>query len=407
MLSFFYARKIYKANNRTKTWRYFSLFFFCGCGTIRLENGMDIFQLEQQYKQFMQQAEHIFACMPIVALEEKKKQLQYKQEQPAFYEDLQAVKKVNQALKVVENNMEDIRLLQTLLNDFETLIGFLKEGEVSLESELEPLQKKLQEHLQTLWVQTLFSGEYDHFPAVITLHAGAGGEEAQDWTEMLARMYEQYAEKAGFSISMLSNQNGDGAGIKERVYVIEGAYAYGKLKAEKGVHRLVRLSPFDANNRRHTSFASVEVVPLLENDTTITIDEKDLKIDTYRSGGAGGQHVNKTESAVRITHLPTGIVVQCQNERSQIQNREWAMQMLKGKLAELKEQEILKKNAELTGEMKKIEWGSQIRSYVLHPYSMVKDLRTNHETADAQGVLNGNLEPFIIAYTTWLHKGES
>lgn len=367
---------------------------------------MDIFQQEQQYKQYIQKAQHIFSCMPEKELLTQKQQLQQQQADPAFYQNVQNVKKINQQLKSVEQSLQQLAQLKTALNDYKTAIDFVKEGEISMEAEVETCACKLAQMLETLWVQTLFSGEYDSMPAVITLHAGAGGEEAQDWAEMLARMYERYAEKADFTITMLSNQNGDGAGIKERVYMVEGEHAYGKLKAEKGVHRLVRLSPFDANNRRHTSFASVEVVPLLENDTTITIDEKDLKIDTYRSGGAGGQHVNKTESAVRITHLPTGIVVQCQNERSQIQNREWAMQMLKGKLAELKEQENLKKSAELTGEMKKMEWGSQIRSYVLHPYSMVKDLRTGYETSDAQGVLNGNLEPFIIHYITWLHKGE-
>lgn len=256
----------------------------------------------------------------------------------------------------------------------------------------------LDKDVQKLNLQTLLKGEYDANNAIMTLHAGAGGTEAQDWTEMLYRMYTRYAEKNNYATKVLDYLEGDGAGIKSVTFVVEGPNAYGYLKAEKGVHRLVRISPFDSNSRRHTSFASVEVAPEIEQDTTIEIKPDDLKIDTYRSGGAGGQHVNKTESAIRITHIPTGIVVQCQNERSQMQNRETAMKMLLSKLVELKERENQQKVESLKGEIKKIEWGSQIRSYVFCPYTMVKDHRTGYENSDVQAVMDGEIDEFINDY---------
>ena len=229
-------------------------------------------------------------------------------------------------------------------------------------------------------------------------HAGAGGTEAQDWVSMLYRMYTMYAEKMGYKTTLLDILDGDEAGIKSVTFLVEGENAYGYLKSEKGVHRLVRISPFDANARRHTSFASLEVMPELDETPDIVIKPEDLKVDTYRSSGAGGQHVNKTESAIRITHIPTGIVVSCQTERSQIQNRETAMKMLYGKLAEMQEQEELDKLSSIRGDIKKIEWGSQIRSYVFHPYNLVKDHRTGYETSNIQAVMDGDLQPFITDY---------
>ena len=241
------------------------------------------------------------------------------------------------------------------------------------------------------------TGKYDSYDAIMTLHAGAGGTEAQDWTEMLFRMYKMYAEKSDYKLKVLDVINGDDAGLKSITFEVSGENAYGFLKAEKGVHRLVRISPFDANARRHTSFASVEVMPKIEEKPNIEIRPEDLKIDTYRSSGAGGQNVNKTESAVRITHIPTGIVVACQIERSQVQNKETAMQMLYSKLVEKEEQEELEKLAAIRGEIKKIEWGSQIRSYVFCPYTLVKDHRTNVETSSVGKVLDGDIDMFIEA----------
>ncbi len=244
--------------------------------------------------------------------------------------------------------------------------------------------------------ETLYLGEYDDSDALLELHAGAGGEEAQDWTTMLSRMYSMYAEKQGYSCQIVGFLYGEGSLYKSVSMLIEGEHAYGNLKNERGVHRLVRISPFDANKRRHTSFASVEVSPIIEDTTSIEIKAEDLKIDTFRSGGAGGQHINKTESAVRITHIPTGIVVACQNERSQTQNKEFAMRMLYAKLAELREKEKEKEKLKQLGMQMKIEWGSQIRSYVLCPYTMAKDHRTGYEVGDVQSVLDGNIQDFIV-----------
>ena len=265
-------------------------------------------------------------------------------------------------------------------------------------SEIESSLSSLNGEIEQFHLQTLLKGEYDRNSAVLTLHAGAGGTEAQDWVSMLYRMYRMYSEKQGFSLEELDYLAGDEAGIKSVTFAVRGVNAYGYLKAEKGVHRLVRISPFDSNARRHTSFASLEVMPEIEGETEIKIRPEDLKKDTYRSGGAGGQHVNKTDSAVRITHIPTGIVVQCQNERSQIQNRETAMRLLMGKLVEQKERENADKQSEIKGEIKKIEWGSQIRSYVFQPYTLVKDHRTGYEEPDIQSVMNGEIEEFIFDY---------
>ena len=247
-------------------------------------------------------------------------------------------------------------------------------------------------------ISALLTGEYDKSDAILSLHAGAGGTEAQDWVSMLFRMYKMYCEKSGYAVEVLDRLDGDEAGIKSVTFIARGINAYGYLKAEKGVHRLVRISPFDANARRHTSFASLEVMPEIKDDITVTINPDEIRVDTYRSSGAGGQHINKTDSAIRITHFPTGIVVTCQNERSQTQNREMAMTMLKSKLVELKEREAAEKAASIKGDLKKIEWGSQIRSYVFQPYTLVKDHRTGFEDSDIQSVMDGDIEGFIIDY---------
>ena len=264
--------------------------------------------------------------------------------------------------------------------------------------EIEGDLARAEEDIEQLRLQTLLRGKYDGLDAILTLHAGAGGTEACDWTEMLYRMYICYAEKHGYKLTEYDRVDGDGAGLKSVTFKVEGDNAYGYLKSEKGVHRLVRISPFDANARRHTSFSSVEVMPEIEDSGEIVIKPEELKVDTYRSSGAGGQHVNKTESAIRITHLPTGIIVACQNERSQVQNRERAMKMLMSKLIEKRESERMEEAASIKGEMKKIEWGSQIRSYVFCPYTMVKDHRTGCETGNVNAVMDGEIDAFIIDY---------
>jgi peptide chain release factor 2 len=256
----------------------------------------------------------------------------------------------------------------------------------------------LKEDVERLRIETLLNGQYDRNNAIFTVHSGAGGLEAQDWAEMLLRMYTRWSEKKGYVLSIIDMQRDYEAGIKSATMLVEGENAYGFLKSEKGVHRLVRISPFDAAGKRHTSFASVDVMPELDDDIKVEIDEDDLKIDTFRSGGAGGQHVNKTDSAVRITHLPTGLIVQCQNERSQHSNKEMAMKMLTAKLLELMEQEHKDKIDDIKGEYREIAWGSQIRSYVFHPYSLVKDHRTGEETGNVSAVMDGELDNFINAY---------
>ena len=360
---------------------------------------MNTFDLNNEYSEYKKRFEIISSRFG--GLEEKNAELDKLQQDPNFYSDADSFAKVNKEKRSIEKKLENLKKCKTALDDFATgieLFSMNEDSESITEKEIEELKNQLDKLLNTLWIETLLNKECDDGPAIITLHPGAGGEEAQDWAEMLARMYLRYAELSGFKTKVLDYQAGDGAGIKSMSILVEGEYAYGYLRTEKGVHRLVRISPYDAQSRRHTSFASVEVSPFVEDSVNIQILDKDLKIDTYRSSGAGGQHVNKTESAIRITHLPTGIVVQCQNERSQIQNKEMAMKMLYSKLLELdmakKEQE---KQARL-GENKKIEWGSQIRSYILQPYNLVKDHRTNKEDTNTTAVLDGNIQDFINAF---------
>lgn len=332
-------------------------------------------------------------------MKEKAAELDELRQSPDFYSDPKKAAEINSQAKYISDKLEELEGYARGLDDIATLIELVEaEDDGSYLGEIEDMLKKYEDKIENLHLETLLKGEYDRHNAILMLQAGAGGTEAQDWVSMLYRMYRMYAEKNGFTVEELDLLPGDVAGVKSVSFMIKGMNAYGYLKAEKGVHRLVRISPFDANSRRHTSFASLEVMPEIENDVTVEIRPEDLKIDTYRSGGAGGQHVNKTDSAVRITHLPTGIVVQCQNERSQIQNRETAMKMLTSKLVELRERENLEKANSIKGEIKKIEWGSQIRSYVFQPYTMVKDHRTGYETGDVYAVMDGDISGFIFDY---------
>ena len=318
---------------------------------------------------------------------------------PDFWDDVEAAQKITQETTWLKNEVETWQSLKVKLDDVETLWELaMEEEDASLEDEIKDGLGVIEQEIEKLELNLLLGGEYDGNNAILTIHAGAGGTEAQDWAQMLFRMYNRYAERAQFKTEILDLQDGDEAGIKSVTIQINGHNAFGYLKAEKGVHRLVRISPFDSNARRHTSFAAVDVMPEISDNVEININPVDIKVDTYRASGAGGQHVNKTDSAVRMTHMPTGIVVQCQSERSQIQNRERCMRMLRAKLFELEMQKQADLKTELTGEQNAIEWGSQIRSYVFHPYNMVKDHRTGEETGNVQAVMDGSLDAFIEAY---------
>ena len=313
---------------------------------------------------------------------------------PGFWDDQQHAASVSAEHARLQRRLDRYERLQREYEDAAELLEMDPEMASEIEASIAPLRREL----DRLQEDALFSGEYDAGDAVVTIHAGTGGTDAQDWTEILLRMYLRWAADRGFETELLEASPGEEAGLKSATLTVKGENAYGILKAERGVHRLVRLSPFDSAHRRHTSFAEVIVAPLLPDDAAVEIDEGDLRIDTYRASGAGGQHVNKTDSAVRITHLPTGIVVQCQNERSQTSNKQTALRMLRSRLVELAEEEREAELARERGAAQDIGFGSQIRSYVLHPYQLVKDHRTNHEAGNAQGVLDGNLDEFIHAY---------
>ncbi len=319
---------------------------------------------------------------------------------PAFWNDVEAANKVNRRAKGLQTKITEYEKLVSAAEDLETLMEMIAEAaDEEMLPELEEEYNGFAKRVEELRLSTLLKGEYDGQNAILSLHAGAGGTEAQDWVQILYRMYTRFCERRGWTVRELDLLDGDEAGIKSVTFEVDGDSAYGYLKAEKGVHRLVRISPFDSSGRRHTSFASLDVTPIFDDDMGgIEVDPDDLRVDTYRSSGAGGQHVNKTSSAIRITHAPSGIVVQCQNERSQLQNREMAMRMLKGKLLELQERERMEQMANIKGEMKRIEWGSQIRSYVFQPYTLVKDHRTNVENGNIQAVMDGDLDAFINAF---------
>ncbi len=330
---------------------------------------------------------------------EKIQELEKEAMKEGFWDDMENSQKVLKLTKDLKNKVERYETLKSSYDDTLDMIEMaIEEDEDDMYPELNDSFKKIKDELEKQTLETLLSGPYDKNNAIVTLHAGAGGTESHDWAEILYRMYTHYAEKAGYSVETLDYLAGEEAGIKSVTFLVSGLNAYGYLKSEMGVHRLVRISPFDAAGRRHTSFASCEVMPEIDNDVEITISPDDLKIDTFRASGAGGQHINKTDSAIRITHIPTGIVVACQTERSQHQNKDTAMKMLKSKLVEIKEREHMEKIEDIKGVQKEIAWGSQIRSYVFHPYTLVKDHRTGYEMGNIHSVMDGDLDGFINEY---------
>ena len=327
-------------------------------------------------------------------------------EEPGFWDDPERSTKTVREAKNLKDTVDGYKHLEQQYEDIQVMIEMgYEENDPSLIPEIEAMLEELETNLDKLRMETLLSGEYDKCNAILRLNAGAGGTESCDWCSMLYRMYCRWADKMGYKTEVLDYLDGDEAGIKSVTIQINGDNAFGYLKSERGVHRLVRISPFNAAGKRQTSFVSCDVMPDIEEDLDVEINQDDLRIDTYRSSGAGGQHINKTSSAIRITHIPTGIVVQCQNERSQFQNKDKAMQMLKAKLYMLKQQENAEKLSDIRGDVKEIGWGNQIRSYVLQPYTMVKDLRTGEETGNVANVLDGGLDPFISAYLKWLSLG--
>ncbi len=335
-------------------------------------------------------------------LADMKRQMEYE----GFWDDHEKAQAVTQKCNTLERKIENFERLQSLLEDTIELIELAQEeGDESYNDEILADAEKFREQLEKEKLGTLLTGEYDNSNAIITIHAGAGGTEAQDWAQMLYRMYNKYADTHGFKVDLLDWLDGDEAGIKSASFMVQGENAYGFLKSEAGVHRLVRVSPYDAAGRRHTSFAAIEVMPELSDDVEVEIRPEDIEMQVYRSSGAGGQHINKTSSAVRLTHLPTGIVVSCQTQRSQFQNKDYCMKMLRAKLVEIKEREHLDKISDIKGVQLKIEWGSQIRSYVFMPYTLVKDVRSGCETGNEQAVMDGDLDAFINAYLKALSHG--
>ena len=318
---------------------------------------------------------------------------------PTFWDDPDKAREISQKATQLKNAVESYKQLVSDIEDANVMLEMaIEEDDRSLEGEIKDYVQQIEETVEKQEVLLLLSGEYDANNAILTFHAGAGGTEAQDWCSMLIRMYLRWAEKAGFSIELMDEQPGDEAGTKSATFLIKGENAFGYLKSEKGVHRLVRISPFDAAARRHTSFAAVDVMPEIDDTVEINIDMKDVQVDTYRASGAGGQHINKTDSAVRMTHRPTGIVVQCQSQRSQMQNREQALRLLRAKLFELELEKQAELKEQIGGTYQAIEWGSQIRSYVFHPYNLVKDHRTGVETGNVQSVMDGNLDQFMEGF---------
>ena len=363
------------------------------------------------YKQKLRDMEPVLtklsAALDIESAKQEAERLESETAMDGFWNDLARSQKVQMRLKQLQNKIARHEKLLSAWEDLVTLCEMgQEEDDTDILEELKAEYETLEKNVEDTRMTTLLSGEYDNNNVILQLHAGAGGTEAQDWAQMLFRMYTRWAERHGFSCKTLDYEDGDEAGIKSAAISIEGENAYGLLKSENGVHRLVRVSPFDANARRQTSFAAVEVMPEIENDDTIEIREEDIEMQVYRASGAGGQHVNKTSSAVRLTHKPTGIVVASQQERSQFQNKDNCMKMLRAKLAELKAQQHAEKISDIKGVQMKIEWGSQIRSYVFMPYQMVKDTRTGYETSQIDNVMDGDLDGFLNAYLTQLATGE-
>ncbi|MFB4210405.1 peptide chain release factor 2 [Shouchella sp. JSM 1781072] len=360
---------------------------------------MDLVEIKQELTALEKRLTDFRGSLDVADKEERIAELEEKMTDPGFWNNQEEAQKVIAETNGLKDQVHTFKDMAEAYEDLEVNLELVREeGDPELAAELENGVKALIEKMNQFELQLLLSEPYDKNNAILELHPGAGGTESQDWASMLLRMYTRWADKRGYSVETLDYLPGEEAGVKSVTLLIKGHNAYGYLKAEKGVHRLVRISPFDSSGRRHTSFVSCEIMPELDDTVDIELNTEDLKIDTYRASGAGGQHINTTDSAVRITHLPTNTVVTCQSERSQIKNREQAMKMMKAKLYQLKIEEQEQQLAEIRGEQKEIGWGSQIRSYVFHPYSMVKDHRTNHENGNSNAVMDGDLDPFIDAY---------
>ena len=361
--------------------------------------------LKQELNTYKEPLKEVRASLGLDSKIQRIEELEMEMEAPNFWDNPESSNKKMKELKDLKAVVEEMDGLDSQFDDILTLIDMAnEENDENMAEEIVPEFEDFKTKLEEIRINTLLSGEYDSDNAILKLNAGAGGTESCDWCSMLYRMYSRWAEAKGFALEVLDFLDGDEAGIKSVTFQISGLNAYGYLKAEKGVHRLVRISPFNAQGKRQTSFVSLDVMPDIEEDIDIDINDDDLRIDTYRSSGAGGQHINKTSSAIRITHLPTGIVVQCQNERSQLQNKNKAMQMLKAKLLMLKQEANAEKLSDIRGEVKDIGWGNQIRSYVLQPYKMVKDLRTETETGNVDAVLDGDIDLFINSYLKWINN---
>lgn len=363
---------------------------------------IELEQLKYTLNSFREPLEDLSGSLALEAKRDRIDQLEQSMEAPGFWDNVEESQKVMKEVKSLKNVVEEYEELKTKFEDAEVLIDMAEEEEdKELAAEAQDTVDRFQEEYERLRISTLLTGEYDKNNAILTLHAGAGGTESCDWVSMLYRMYTRWAGKKGYATEVLDYLDGEEAGIKSVTVKIKGENAFGYLRSERGVHRLVRISPFNAAGKRQTSFASCDVMPEIEEDLEVEIADEDIRIDTYRASGAGGQHINKTDSAIRITHIPTGIVVQCQNERSQHKNKDQAMKMLKTKLFLLKEQQHLEKLSDIRGDVSDNGWGSQIRSYVLQPYTMVKDHRTNEESGNPSAVLDGDLDFFMNAYLAW------
>lgn len=342
--------------------------------------------------------------MIIFEIEKKKsrlKELEKKAAQPSLWNDKAKARKVSEELSEVKRRVEEVEELTRELEDAEVLLEMAQAGDADSQEELSGVVQSLARRIEDLEIRSFFSDKLDTHDAIVSIHAGTGGTDACDWVEILLRMYLRWSEERGYQVEVTDTLSGEEAGLKSVTFLVEGQYAYGHLKSERGVHRLVRISPFDFNRRRHTSFASVDVIPALGKEIKVEIDPSELRIETFRASGPGGQHVNVTDSAVRIVHLPTGLAAQCQSERSQVQNKERALEILKARLYQLELEKKKKKLKKIRGEKKEISWGSQIRSYVFHPYNLVKDHRTGLEEPSVEKVLDGEIDDFILAYLKW------